>query len=106
MVFLDQFFFNNQQQNQQQNLQAEIESLNTQILFMLILIGSISLSIYIIEGYKDLLMNGQNARHTQEELQDYAIIASTITIIVTSYFYMSHLKLTKVNQLLLTPFSY
>ena len=31
-------------------------------------------------------MNGQNARHTQEELQDYAIIASTITTIVTSYF--------------------
>lgn len=86
MVFLDQFYFNNQQQNQQQNLQAEIESLNTQILFMLILIGSISLSIYIIEEYKYLLMNGQNARHTQEELQDYAIIASTITTIVTSYF--------------------
>ncbi len=86
MIDLDSCFFNQNQQTQQQNIQAEIESLNMQIFFMLVLIGSISLSIYIIESYKDLLINGQNAKHTQEELQDYAIFASFITTIVVSYF--------------------
>ena len=71
---------------QQINKEKEIESLNIQILFISAVIIALILSIYILEGYKDIIINGRNAKHTQKELQDYAIIVSFITTTTALYF--------------------
>ena len=80
---MDQFCFNS---NENRQKEQEIESLNIQILFLIAIIIATSISIYVIEGYKDIIINGKLAKHTSDELHDYAMVSSTIITIVTLYF--------------------
>ncbi len=63
-----------------------INQMNTQIFFIILAIVSLCISIYVIEGFKDIIKNPTNPRHSQDELHDLAIFASILTTIVTFYF--------------------
>ena len=80
---MEQFY---NQQNSYMNSNKNLNQFNTQIFFLILAIISLCISINVIEGFKDLARNPYQAKHSQDELHDYAVFASTLTTLVVFYF--------------------
>ena len=70
------------------NNEQEINSINTQIAFLSALLVSVSISLYALAGYKDLLINKNSSRFTRKYLYDLGLLSACISLIVTIYFFI------------------
>lgn len=64
----------------------EINALNTQAVFVSILIAAASLNLLIIQMYKDISINKENSKYTRKQIYDLAILVANLFLIVTIYF--------------------
>lgn len=85
---MDQFCYETYEDNQQSNnnIYEQIESLNMQLFFVTLVIIALFITLYVIQGYKDIILNGKNARHTQKELYHYSLVSSFLTTAASLYF--------------------
>ena len=66
----------------------QISALNTQVAFTSALLFSVSLTIYATLGYKDLLLNPKTSKFSKKKLYDIGLLAASISLIVTIYFFI------------------
>lgn len=66
----------------------EIESINVQIAFLSALVFSVSIGLYALFGYKDILINGSSSRFSKKYLYDLGLLSACISLIVTIYFFI------------------
>lgn len=66
----------------------EIDNVNTQIAFTSALLVSISIGLYALYGYKDLLINKKNSKFTNKYLYQLGVLSAMISLIVTIYFFI------------------
>ncbi len=76
----------------------DLRRINTSIAFTSALLFAISISIYIQVASKDMIINGRNSKHTQEEIYDLSMLVSSIFFIVVIYFFIVNLEQYKKNK--------
>ncbi len=74
--------------NNQNSKSNQLTRLNTQIAFVSALIFALSINIYIVLGYKDLIINEKKSKFTVKQLYDLALLSAAIVLIVTIYFFI------------------
>ncbi len=74
--------------NNQSSKSNQLTRLNTQIAFVSALIFALSINIYIVLGYKDLIINEKKSKFTIKQLYNLALLSAAIILIVTIYFFI------------------
>lgn len=74
--------------NNQNSKNEQLSRLNTQIAFISAIIFALSINIYIILGYKDLIINEKKSKFTIKQLYELSLLSSGIILIGTIYFFI------------------
>lgn len=74
--------------NNQNSKNEQLSRLNTQIAFISAIIFALSINIYIILGYKDLIINEKKSKFTIKQLYELSLLSSSIILIGTIYFFI------------------
>ena len=65
---------------------AALNQLNNQSIFTSALILAGSINLFIINMYKDILINKENSKYNRKQIYSLAMLVSNIFLIVTIYF--------------------
>ena len=66
----------------------EVDNVNTQIAFTSALLFSVSIGLYALYGYRDILINKQNSKFSNKYLYELGLLSAMISLLVTKYFFI------------------
>jgi NADH:ubiquinone oxidoreductase subunit 6 (subunit J) len=76
----------------------QTNDLDIQTAFVGAVIVASSISIIIIQMYKDIMINKEKSKYTTKQIYNLSILSSSIFLIVTIYFYISSYEQAQENK--------
>lgn len=65
---------------------SKLKTINTTIVFSSAFLAAMGITLYILFGQRDMIINGENSKFTEEKLYRLGILASGIFLIGLIYF--------------------
>lgn len=66
----------------------ELLKINSQLIALIIILGTVAATIYVTWGFRDILINGENSQFDEDELNDITENTALIFFIVAIYFFI------------------